>query len=155
MFDKDLLRIDIQLFAGTEEDDDTDDEEVDDAGYTGEDDDEEDSEDRDDKDPDEEDKPDSDDEEEEDSEDDEPDEEEDSEEDKHKPKKKPEKVDKVTAALIDQKRKNKELERKIQAIEDAKAEEAQKVVAEQRIVSSDSRLARLERENQKLKFEKL
>lgn len=166
------LDIDLQLFAKKEESE--EDEEIDDAGYTGEEDEDDpdsDDEDEDDKDPDESDDLDEDsddDDHDDDSEDKDPDDE----DDKKKPGKKPtEKVDKVTNALIEQKRLNKELQRQLKAIEDKNAEDAQQKANDQRvqqliadgygeaqarqIVASDSETAKLKREVQKLQFEKL
>ena len=151
------FEINLQLLAGEDDDTDTDtdnedEEELEDDGYKGGSDDNDDDSDSDDD-------ADADEESEEEDEEDEEDE---------KPKKK---VDKVTSALIDQKRKNKELERKLQAIQDEKDRKEQEETDKQRVkdliaegygeaqakdmVATDSRLATLERENQKLKFEKL
>lgn len=167
MFIRKLFDMNLQLHAGKDDDDE---EEINDEGFAGEEEDPEDSEDKDDKDPDEEEDPDDKDSEED------PDEDKDDEdledEKKKKPGKKPaEKADKVTAALIEQKRLNKELNRKLQAIEDKNTEEAEKKANEQRIqdlikdgygeaqakqiVESDAKTNKLEREIQKLKFEKL
>lgn len=160
----------LQLFAGEGEEE----EEVEDEGYTGEE--EEDSDTQDDNDS--EDDEDSEDADDEDSEDEDsntdPEGEEDKDsEDNKKDKKQPKKQDKdkVTNALIEQKRENKELKARLKAIEDKQREDAEKVANEKRIqelikegygeaqaksmVESDSKTSKLEREIQKLKFEKL
>lgn len=155
--------IDLQLFAEKKDEDD-DEDELKTDGYTGE----EEDKDTDKEDPDKEEDEDTDLDEdlEEDSDTEDPGDEDSK--DKEKPTKK---VDKVTAALIEQKRKNKELERKLQAIEDANAATAEKLANEQRVkdliadgygetqakhmVESDANSAKLMLEIEKLKFEKL
>jgi len=151
--------IDLQLFAGDVEIDDEELElEID--GYTGDDDEDTNKETDEDKDPDED-----------------LDEDFDTtnkdsgDEDSKEDEKPTKKVDKPTAAIIALKRANKDLLRKLQAIEDANTATAEKLANEQRVkdliadgygelqakhmVDSDSKSSKLELEIQKLKFERL
>lgn len=165
--DKYPFMIDIQLHTEDDED-----EEVNDDGYQGNEDeddpDEDEDEDSEDKDPDKDVDPeaDPDDEQDDDPEDEDPDPE--KQKDKKKANKKP---DPVTAALIEVKRKLKEVERENKALRDKKTEEDQAKADEDRvkqliadgygevqakqIVASDAKTVKLEREIQKLKFDKL